>query len=972
MYSFSEIEKLFKEKASDINLSTQKHIAEISDLSINDVIKPLDEKSRQILERESVDLANAVATFLKERDKDIITLSQQTINQQSLETFFRRKQGMVHKDSPTYYDTVSDTWKIKQSTSAPHSSPKHQTLSDNKGFHKVSPHRYTTKTIPLYKEVTFYTPDGQEQYKVSSLDEKHRNISDPFQTYLHAESYFNRAKTLKKGEIYVSRVIGAYVPSPLIGSFTKANARKRNISFQPKKYAYAGIENPVGKKFSGIIRYVTPIYQDEKLKGYLTMALDHTHIRDFVNYYNPLGTDSLSIPNAGDGNYAFMWDDHFRCISHPRDYFIVGFDPKTGKQVPGWIDTTMAEKFNHSKENNLNDFLAKQPPFLNQSLKKKPNPAQVALGKIGIDCRYLNFAPQCQGWKDLVSDGGHGSFTIYWSGIWKLTTASAIPYYTGDYGQSKIGFGFVTLGIDINKFHDAATAANEKITAVAKEQNQKIQDTIQKTSDTMSAFIQKQLGYMELFTLVLLILAIYVAILFTNYIGKRIDEIVQGAELFKSTQFRHRMKIKNKDEIGKIAVSFNTMADAITTLQENLQDKIYNDELTGLKNKVRYNQDVKMLRNPLLYLVDIDFFRNMNNFYGISAGDYMIQEVAKALSFFAEKNNMQCYRLGSDEFLMLEDTPFDHSAVSKQALNLKETITQHKIISQQHALDINLDISIGIAYGTDNILQKADLALSEAKRKKSIYQIYDPHSPNMNSFKENIIWRKKIQYAIENDKVILYYQPIIDLNNPNYKKYEVLLRIADDYGVILPRYFLAISKETKQYQKLSKIMIRKSFQTFANNDYEFSINLSIHDIENIETVQFLKEQIDKYKLGKRLTIELLETEEINNKDIMDFIESMSRKGVRIAIDDFGSGYSNFSYLLQMNPDFIKIDGSIIKNLTAYSSEFYIVEAIIKFASMLGIKTVAEHVSNQESLSLLQELQVDYYQGYLFSEPKPEL
>ena len=167
-------------------------------------------------------------------------------------------------------------------------------------------------------------------------------------------------------------------------------------------------------------------------------------------------------------------------------------------------------------------------------------------------------------------------------------------------------------------------------------------------------------------------------------------------------------------------------------------------------------------------------------------------------------------------------------------------------------------------------------------------------------------------------------------------------------------------------------MIRKSFQTFAKNDYEFSINLSIHDIEDTETVQFLKEQIDRYEIGKRLTIELLETEEINNKDIMGFIEAMSQKGVRIAIDDFGSGYSNFSYLLQMNPDFIKIDGSIIKNLTAYSSEFYIVEAIIKFASMLGIKTVAEHVSNQESLSLLQELQVDYCQGYLFSEPKPEL
>ena len=974
IYSFIEIEKLFKENASHINKFTQQHLTEIADLSISDVIKSLDKKSQQIMEKESVALANNIADFLKNRDGDIIELSQRTMSQDILEKFYQSKKRAVHIDRHTHYDAVLDTWNIDIPPISLPSAYKPEILTDNqKEFHKAIHRTYATKEIPLYKEVAFYTPDGQEIYKVSSIDRTPHNISDPHQTYLHAEHYFERAKKLKKGEIYVSRVIGSYVPSPIIGSFTKANAQKGGIPFQPEKYAYAGIENPVGKKFSGIIRYVTPVYHGNVLKGYLSMALDHTHIMNFTDYYDPLGTDILNIPDAGSGNYAFMWDNHFRCISHPRDYFIIGFDAKSGQEIPGWIDETLVAGFKESKESNLKTYLAKQPHFLNQTLKKKPNMAQKKKGEVGLDCRYLNFAPQCQGWSSLASDGGHGSFVIYWSGVWKLTTAAAIPYYTGDYNQSKMGFGFVTLGANIDKFHDTAIATSKKIATIVEGQNKKIQTTIEKVASTIFTFINKQLNYMELFTLILLILVIYVAIMFSNYISKRVDEIIRGTKMFKETQFSYRMDTTQNDEMGKIAIAFNDMAESITTLQHGLYAKIYKDELTGLKNKAKYDQDIKALEEPLLYLIDIDFFRNINNFYGIKTGDYILQQVALTLNSFATEHGMECYRLGSDEFILLENSIFNHDAIEEKALLLKDIMMQLRIISEKHDLDINLNISIGIAYGSENLIQKADLALSEAKRKKSAYQVYDPYNPYMNSFKENIIWRRKIQYAIENDKVIPYYQPIIDLENPGYKKYEVLMRIVDTHEVIPPSFFLQISKETKQYHELSKIIITKSFQTFAKNNYEFSINLSIIDIEEMQTVSFIKQQIKKYGIGDRLTIELLETEEITNRDIvLDFIKSMSNRGVKFAIDDFGSGYSNFSYLLQMNPDFIKIDGSIIKHLTRHSNEFYIVEAIIKFATMLNIKTVAEHVSTQEILSILKELEVDYYQGYLFSEPKPEL
>ncbi len=974
IYGFIEIKKLFKDNASHINRFTQRHLAEIADLSISDAIKSLDKKSQQIMEKESVALANNIANFLKYRDEDIIELSQNTITQDALEKFYQSKKRAIYTDSKAHYDPILDKWQIDHPPNTSPVAQKQDILVDNqKEFHKAIHHPYHTKVIPLYKEVAFYTPEGQEVYKVSSIDSTLHHISDSYQTYLHAEHYFERAKRLKKGEIYVSRVIGNYVRSPIIGSFTRANAEKEGIPFQPEKYAYAGIENPVGKKFSGIIRYITPVYQGKTLKGYLSMALDHAHIMNFTDYYNPLGTDMLAIPDAGSGNYAFMWDNYFRCISHPRDYFIIGFDAKTGEEIPGWVDASLADAFKKTQQKDLKTFLAKQPYFDRQTLKKKPYLGQKRRGEIGLDCKYLNFAPQCQGWRSLVNDGGYGSFIIYWSGVWKLTTAAAIPYYTGDYNQSKIGFGFVTLGANIDRFHDAAIATSKKIATIVEGQNDKIQTTIKEISSTVLDFIQKQLNYMELFTLILLILAVYVAILFSNYISKRVDEIIRGTKMFRETQFEHRMEITKNDELGKITIAFNDMAESITLLQHNLYEQIHRDELTGLKNKAKYNQDVKILKAPLLYLVDIDFFRNINNFYGIASGDYILQRVGHILDSFAIAHAMKCYRFGSDEFLLLEDSTFNYSTVERNALRLRDIMMQSRIISEKYDLDINLNISIGIAYGTENLIQKADLALSEAKRKKNVYRIYDPYNPHMNSFKENVVWRRKIQYAIENDKVVPYYQPIIDLKNPNYKKYEVLMRIVDNEEVIPPSFFLHIAKETKQYHELSKIIIKKSFLAFSKNDYDLSINLSITDIEEAQTVSFMKQQMEKYQLGNRLTIELLETEEIKNKDmVLDFIRSMSNRGVKIAIDDFGSGYSNFSYLLQMNPDIIKIDGDIIKHLTEHSNEFYIVEAIIKFATMLHIKTVAEHVSSQEILTILKKLKVDYYQGYLFSEPKPEL
>lgn len=561
--------EIYLNKSTEFLFNQSKEIIiNTANASIEDSIKNLDKKSQDSLEKLSYQIANNVADFLYERDKDILFLSKIDLNEETLKYFYNSKNKKITLHDEYFYDDVTNTYKTKEELTKIQRDKKTANLKDNeKEFNFTDPTLFKTKDIPIYKEVVYFDLNGNEKYKVSKLNQEKLDVSDKKNTYVKAEGYFEDIKNLKENEIYVSDVIGEYVGTKVIGTFTKEKALKAGIAFEPQNYGYAGIENPLGKRFEGIVRFITPVYKNKEKVGYVSLALDHRHIQEFTNTIDPTKeTLKQNITDATLGNYAFMWDYEGKSIVHPRDYSIVGYDKKTGERVMPWLSADIAEKF-YSSNKDINQFLKEYPTFEEQSLSKKPNLKQLKEnGNVGLDCRYLNFAPQCEGWMQLTQNGGYGSFIINWSNVWKLTTAAAIPYYTGKYANSKRGFGFVAIGASVDDFHAAANKTKEDVTKILKDQTDNMSVIVNENKYEIEDFIKVLINEITVITFTMIVLVILIALLMSSYLSKKIENILIGTKKFADNDLDYRIKVTSNDEIGQLENSFNEMAEKISTL----------------------------------------------------------------------------------------------------------------------------------------------------------------------------------------------------------------------------------------------------------------------------------------------------------------------------------------------------------------------------------------------------------------------
>ncbi|WP_297889229.1 bifunctional diguanylate cyclase/phosphodiesterase [Sulfurihydrogenibium sp.] len=402
------------------------------------------------------------------------------------------------------------------------------------------------------------------------------------------------------------------------------------------------------------------------------------------------------------------------------------------------------------------------------------------------------------------------------------------------------------------------------------------------------------------------------------------------------------------------------------------------DKLTGVYNR-NYLEEIdnrKNIQDYVVLLVDIDFFKKINDTYGHHVGDEVLKTVSSSIKSILRDDDV-VIRYGGEEFLILVKKY--RNADKLMYINIAERIRQRieglkiKINERDY---IKTTLSIGVFLDTDKVknlheaIKKADVSLYKAKSKgRNRIEIYDEEIKSS----EKAIKVSEIKDAIEERRLLCLYQPIVSLKDGKTSHYEALVRIKDREGNIVPPYkFLNIIENTFLYSQLTKEVIEYNLDILKKYpDIKVSINLKPSDILNRSTVDILLDISKQDATVKKMMLEIVETEDVLAYDeILKTIKELKESGYTICLDDFGSGYSNFVYLLRLNIDYLKIDANLIKNITTDRVSLEVVKMINEFCQKMNIKTVAEYVKNEEILKIVQSIGIDYGQGYYFSKPKP--
>lgn len=412
-------------------------------------------------------------------------------------------------------------------------------------------------------------------------------------------------------------------------------------------------------------------------------------------------------------------------------------------------------------------------------------------------------------------------------------------------------------------------------------------------------------------------------------------------------------------------------------LKEDLSNEFYPyiDLLTGLENRYAFFEYLKSNSLVSLYLINLDNFSSINNSYGYQIGDKLLVEVAKLLKTI-KPDNAILFRSNGDLFSFVIEGAIEEDALRELCESVISFFNHVELYIEDIELYIKVSISIGasISKGVES-LQQAELALSESKKFiKSSYLVYNSRDKYVTKKIELDMWINKIKEALEEERLNTFYQPIINNKTNKIEKFECLARIEEEGKIISPYQFMQATKQSGLLVLLTKTIIKQSFKKFTNNSFEFSLNITGNDLQLEYLEDFLLMNSKKYNIEpSRVILEILEDiVAIDENKVITQLNNLRKFGFQIAIDDFGAENSNFLRLLDLQPDYLKIDGAFIKNICTSKISQIIVQAIVHVCEQSNIKVIAEFVHSKEVLDKVIEMGVEYSQGFYFSEPTKEL
>lgn len=428
------------------------------------------------------------------------------------------------------------------------------------------------------------------------------------------------------------------------------------------------------------------------------------------------------------------------------------------------------------------------------------------------------------------------------------------------------------------------------------------------------------------------------------------------------------------DAQGNIS-EFIAIRNDITEMYQQEKLIIYQntDELTGLPNRTKLELDLAENRTNYLAVVRFKELEQFSHVFSTSVYQQILANIAELIQehFSLLQTGICLYKISTLKYAITCGDELEASGFQYQLEALLNLIIQMDM--KVEGFDIPLTVQAGWCQGKHLHINNALLALKEASAQGVLAAQFEANNNTFKTDIENAIdWTVKLKSAISEGKVSLFGQRIVDNVGAVYST-EVLMRYHESASnaFISPNVFLKHAKKSKIYNQLSKFVIAQSCLHFKRHKQRFSINFTLADLQDPEIRQQVIQLLKDNELGPYLTLELLETEAFADEDkvVTEFLYQLKGLGVQIAIDDFGSGYSNFNYFTLLPVDIVKIDGSLISNIDSNDKHFLLVKSIAEFCHQMNIKVVAEFVENEAIFNKLKTLKIDYFQGYHFHQPE---
>ncbi|MFP8965290.1 putative bifunctional diguanylate cyclase/phosphodiesterase [Pokkaliibacter sp. CJK22405] len=423
--------------------------------------------------------------------------------------------------------------------------------------------------------------------------------------------------------------------------------------------------------------------------------------------------------------------------------------------------------------------------------------------------------------------------------------------------------------------------------------------------------------------------------------------------------------------------------------EERLHYMAYHDSLTGLYNRFAFERELDQLSKKLspssvhtLVFIDLDDFKVVNDCCGHLAGDQLLVQVAMLLAHHLPKEFQLC-RVGGDEFtILMENTALMDGL--KFANKLQDEIKQFRFNWENRLFTIGasmgaVEITAQLAESR-SILSAADMACYSAKDAgRGRVHVYQEQDSSILTMREQLGWVQIINEALERDQFMAYWQPIIPVSDSSTEPafYEFLLRLEHEGKIIPPGAFIPAAERYHLMNQLDRHMVTLCFGHISDHQSQrhrclYFINLSGATLSDENFPDFVAEQLILHSVpAESLCFEITETAAISNfQQASRLIASLRELGCHFALDDFGSGMSSYGYLKNLPVDFIKLDGSFVRDICEDPMSEAIVDSINRICHVAGLKTIAEFVENLEIYNRLAKLGVDYCQGYAIAKPAP--